>query len=42
MATYGENLDLDDYFDIEKIGESISRNMGEAMTKLGYAVIILL
>ena len=36
MAAYGENLDLDDYFDIEKIGESISRNMGEAMTKLGY------
>ena len=37
MPAYGENMDLGDYFNIEDIGKSISNNVGEVMTKLGYA-----
>lgn len=37
MAAYGENTDLANYFNIEDIGKSISDNVGEVMTKLGYA-----
>ena len=31
------SLDISDYFNIEDIGKTISNNVGEVMTKLGYA-----
>ena len=38
MPAYAvSSMDISDYFNIEDIGKSISNNVGEVMTKLGYA-----